>query len=225
MMTIEKFLEQNIELIEQNKFTELYDKLIADYQWYVLRPRELTEVLVDCNINPLEYMTEVPIQFAFKLPISQIRIPETITFIGDRAFSECHNLTRIAIPDSVTSVDECAFFHCVNLADVSIGNGVTHLGDDVFGLCKKLTSIILPDTLETISRNAFFSCENMTNVTIGKNIKSIRYRAFCDCVSLQSIQFTGTMKEWRAVKQGSQAFALVPARVIQCIDGVTKLRH
>ena len=45
-------------------------------------------------------------------------IPDSVTSIGKRAFSECTSLTSVTIPDSVTSIDWDAFYYCTSLTDV-----------------------------------------------------------------------------------------------------------
>ena len=45
-------------------------------------------------------------------------IPNSVTSIGDDAFSNCKSLTSVTIPDSVTSIGEWAFFGCSSLTDV-----------------------------------------------------------------------------------------------------------
>ena len=45
-------------------------------------------------------------------------IPDSVTSIGDSAFSGCTGLTSITIPDSVTSIGEDAFWMCTGLTNV-----------------------------------------------------------------------------------------------------------
>ena len=45
-------------------------------------------------------------------------IPNSVTIIGDSAFSHCKSLTSVAIPDSVTIIEGGAFSDCDNLTDV-----------------------------------------------------------------------------------------------------------
>ncbi len=49
---------------------------------------------------------------------SSFSVPDSVTVIGDRAFSGCASLTSITIPVSVTSIDSYAFDGCENIADV-----------------------------------------------------------------------------------------------------------
>ena len=45
--------------------------------------------------------------------LKSINIPDSVTSIGDGAFSECHSLKSINIPDSVTSIGDWAFYGCI----------------------------------------------------------------------------------------------------------------
>ncbi len=96
--------------------------------------------------------------------IKQIVIDEGVTSIGDRAFSECENLTSIVIPDSVTSIGKWSFSACENL-----------------------TSIILPDSVDTIGEYTFSYCENLTSITIPSGVKELKDSLFSECSSLETI--------------------------------------
>ena len=47
--------------------------------------------------------------------ITSIKIPPTVTIIGDKTFSGCEKLASIDIPDSVVKIGSSAFFRCVAL--------------------------------------------------------------------------------------------------------------
>lgn len=44
--------------------------------------------------------------------VRKVVIPNSVTSIGDWAFSHCSRLTSITIPDSVTSIGGGAFHNC-----------------------------------------------------------------------------------------------------------------
>ena len=96
-------------------------------------------------------------------------------------------LTSITIPDSVTSIGNYAFSYCAGLTSVTIGNGVTSIGNDVFSGCTGLTSITIPDSVTSIGGNAFYDCTGLTSVTIGNSVTSIDYGAFSGCTGLTSV--------------------------------------
>ena len=47
-------------------------------------------------------------------------IPNSVTSIGDDAFSYCDSLTNITIPDSVTSIGGNAFYSCDSLTSITV---------------------------------------------------------------------------------------------------------
>lgn len=59
----------------------------------------------------------------------------SVTSIGNGAFSDCTSLTNITIPNSVTSIGYSAFRRCTSLTNVSIPNSVTSIGSDAFSGC------------------------------------------------------------------------------------------
>lgn len=63
-------------------------------------------------------------------------IPNSVTSIGESAFSDCTNLPSITIPASVTSIGEGAFMNCTNLASVTVyATTPPTLGDKAFFSC------------------------------------------------------------------------------------------
>ena len=47
--------------------------------------------------------------------MTTIELPDSVTSIGDQAFSGCSSLTTIELPDSVTGIGDQAFWGCDNL--------------------------------------------------------------------------------------------------------------
>ena len=95
------------------------------------------------------------------------------------------------IPDSVTSIGERAFSGCRSLASITIPDGVTSIGKSAFSYCTNLTSITIPDSVTSIGENAFSLCSSLTNITIPKSVTSIGINAFQSCTSLKSVTFLG----------------------------------
>jgi hypothetical protein len=118
-------------------------------------------------------------------------IPNTVTSIGDSAFSSCTSLTGVTIPDSVTSIGDDAFYNCIKLASITIPDSVTNIGYYAFAYCTSLTNIAIPNSVTSIGDSAFYSCTSLTSVTIGNSVINIGSYAFSRCTSLASIYFQG----------------------------------
>lgn len=70
----------------------------------------------------------------------KIEIGNTVTSIGNYAFSYCHSLTSVTIPDTMTSIGQSAFSYCYSLTSVAIPDHVTSIGSEVFMSCNVLQS-------------------------------------------------------------------------------------
>lgn len=93
-------------------------------------------------------------------------IPNTVTSIGESAFSYHSGLTSLNIPNSVASISGYAFYNCTGLASLTIGSGVTGMGSYAFTSCNSLTDVTcLAMTPPSIQSNTFQS-SHYSNVTL-----------------------------------------------------------
>ena len=131
-------------------------------------------------------------------------IPNSVTSIGDAAFSNCFGLTSVAIPNSVTSIGSSVFSACTGLTSVAIPNSVTSIGSSVFSACTGLTSVAIPNSVTSIGSSAFSNCFGLTSVTIPKSVTSIGSSAFQVCNNLKSAILLGN-----APTMGMEVFSSV----------------
>ena len=108
--------------------------------------------------------------------ITSVNIPDSVTSIGDGAFSGCSRLAEITADinnTNYTSQDGVLFNKektvliqypagCTDTAYI-IPDGVVEIGASSFGRCKKLTSITIPASVKTIS-TAAFAASSLTDV-------------------------------------------------------------
>ena len=119
--------------------------------------------------------------------LSNIAIPDSVTAIGDSAFSDCSSLSNIVIPDSVTAIGDFAFSGCSSLSNIVIPDSVTAIGDSAFSDCSSLSNIVIPNSVTAIGDGAFFGCSSLPNIVIPNSVTSIGDSAFFDCSSLPNI--------------------------------------
>ena len=82
-------------------------------------------------------------------------IPNSVTSIGDLAFSGCTSLTSVTIPESVKWIGEVAFEDCSSLKSVTIPNSVTSIGDQAFSGCKSLKSVTISNSVASMGEVVF----------------------------------------------------------------------
>ena len=113
--------------------------------------------------------------------LQSITIPDSVTSIGDWAFSECSSLHSVTIPDSVTSIGNWTFHRCSSLHSVTIPDSVTSIRDWAFLDCKSLQSVTIPDSVTSIGDGAFNGCESLQSVTIPESVIIIKGNPFSNC--------------------------------------------
>jgi hypothetical protein len=101
--------------------------------------------------------------------LTSINIPNSVTIIGDYAFSYCQSLASATIGNSVTSIKLQTFTYCTSLTSVTIGNSVTSIGDAAFRECTSLGSIsCLAMTAPTLGSSVFLNVSTATiDVPVG----------------------------------------------------------
>lgn len=109
--------------------------------------------------------------------LSCIVIPNSVTYIGDDAFSMTA-LSSVVIPNSVTSIGKGTFWNCTFLSSIVIPNSVTSIEKQAFDGCTSLSSIVIPDSVTNIGERAFSSCTSLSGIVIPNSVKSIGYRMF-----------------------------------------------
>ena len=107
--------------------------------------------------------------------LTEIKIPDTVTYIGKAAFSWCTKLTEITIPASVTKIDDKAFADCVQLTDVVIGKSVIYIGTEAFAGCKNLKTAYY-DNAKSSLQNCKDGNESLTAVLHCKDDENHFYR-------------------------------------------------
>ena len=119
--------------------------------------------------------------------LSSVVIPNSVTSIGKGTFWNCTFLSSIVIPNSVTSIEKQAFDGCTSLSSIVIPDSVTDIGESAFSSCTSLSGVVIPNSVKSIGESAFSSCTSLSGIVIPNSVKSIGYRMFSSCTSLSSI--------------------------------------
>lgn len=215
------FINANEDLIDDNKWEEVYRKaggILLGTEF-----GEFTKILLDVDIHPENYLSELPACFLCAADIFNFKIPNVVTSIDHYAFYDCSSLTNVTIPDNVTYIGMYAFSDCSSLTSVAIGESVTKIDNYAFYNCSLLTSVNIPDSVTYIGSTAFYNCSSLVNITIPDSVTYIGDYTFAYCSSLTSINYQGTREQWKNIKKSSSSFADVPTSVVHCSDGSSYL--
>ena len=224
----------------KNNLKQLY-KLTENTYLGDLTIGELTNILIQAGINPLEGMTEIPMCFLYlQESIKFFNIPQGITKINNYAFVYT-DLESITIPNSVKVIERSAFYGCKNLKTVSLPTGVlleniafkfsglesVELKDvklqdsSIFWSCEQLKSVIIRGNTPVIPDHTFANCTNLTHVKLPETLERIRYDVFSGCDKLRKINFAGTVNQWREIDIDEVNKELFSCKII-CSDGTLK---
>ena len=83
-------------------------------------------------------------------------IPDSVTSIGESAFSFCNSLTSINIPDSVNDIGDGAFAGCKSLTSINIPNSVKRIGYFAFAGCDSLSPQVKSDIIQRFGEEVFY---------------------------------------------------------------------
>ena len=136
--------------------------------------------------------------FTSAFGMTEIVIPDTVTTIGDYAFSSA-SLKKLSIPDSVVSIGKGTFNDC-SLKTIIIPDNVTSIGGLAFAQNSSLETAFIGKGVTIIADGLFQSCSSLKSVSISKNVVEIGAYAFLDCGELTQIIFDGTTSEWNKIK-------------------------
>ena len=127
--------------------------------------------------------------------LKKITIPNTITKIGDDAFSGLKSLETVVFEENsqLTSIGEDAFVGCWNLTSITIPNSVINIGEGAIRSSDKLTCTIYENGkyLGNVQNPYLYLAgvvdTSVTTFTMADTTKWIGTAAFANCSSLATI--------------------------------------
>ena len=135
--------------------------------------------------------------------IEGIKLPDSLTEIGNAAFHECTSLVSITIPESVTKISQEAFNCCSGLTSIVIPSSVTTIEHGVFHLCYNLQSVEILGNISVIKSRTFENCESLESITIPRSVTCIESGVFNGCNNLSSVTFEDENNWYVSVNQDS----------------------
>lgn len=140
-----------------------------------------------------------------------VKIPDTVTTIGDypfyghekmqeveiadsvvnvkssQMFYNMKSLTRVKFSRGITEIESEIFYKCGELVSVTGFENIANIPNSAFYQCYKLESVSLCSELISVGETAFFACYKLDNVNLGSCLETIGRSAFKQCTSLKTI--------------------------------------
>ena len=118
--------------------------------------------------------------------------------IPDNVFYNCSYLTSIKIPDTITSIGNSAFKGCSSLKTIEIPSSITVIADDAFVECRTMTNIYVDNLKGIIAGNNWSAPK--AKVTYSREIQieelpEYRYsgEAYKPLISINEVKADGTV--------------------------------
>lgn len=156
-------------------------------------------VAFPCNKNIEKYIVNKniekirPYAFAFNRYIKEIELPDSLTYIGERAF-EGLDITSIKIPKNVDSIDGGIFAFCIDLESVTVDkdnknfifeNGILYDIDKAViydYLCSnKDEELVLDLSIAQLADSSFAGNKYLKSITLMNASASIGSDVFAEC--------------------------------------------
>ena len=203
---------QSIEVDKNNKTFASYDSVIysKDMKTLIVCPNTKETVTIPKGVKEIEHDA-----FYCCERITGIVLPDGVEMIGEGAF-QYSGLKTIRIPDTVKFIGFRAFDDCPLLDDQ---NGLIKYADNIAVDCdesittaafkegtrkvilndgcdkyKKLKTVNIPDSVDYIGGFSFEQCPVLSEVKLGSGLKGIGDGAFYQCPSLKIVTVPKSVK-------------------------------
>lgn len=136
--------------------------------------------------------------------ISELKIPERVTYIGHNAFNSCRGLYgELHLPHGLKTLHTGAFAHCSGLTgSLDIPHTLANVGECAFEDCGFDGNLYIPDGVVSVGKGAFVGTHLRGELSLPKSLEIISESAFANC------DFSGTLKLPESLSMiGPYAFA------------------
>ena len=119
-----------------------------------------------------------------------LTIPETVTYIGEKAFSNNRITGTLIIPITCKSVMSEAFRY-TDIQEVYIYAGLASASSYVFASCTQLKKAVIGGDVTILPIYMFDSCTNLNEVWLPQNFSKLAIQVFNKCTKVKLVYFTG----------------------------------
>ena len=150
------------------------------------------------NLKTIEFeegITQIPTGIFGNTGLENVKIPDTVTSIGERSFADCTKLEKIIFSEKIETINGRAFLGCSSLKSVSLPDSITSMDTEIFSGCTSLSSVKLPNKCVNITSSTFEGCTSLTEITLPDTVTTIQDHAFKNCTALKTINWSKSITD------------------------------
>ena len=150
------------------------------------------------NLKEIEFeegITQIPTGIFGNTGLENVKMPDTVTSIGERSFADCTKLEKIIFSEKIETINGRAFAGCTSLKSISLPDSITSMGTEIFEGCTSLSSVKLPNKCVNITSSTFEGCTSLTEITLPDTVTRIQDHAFKNCTALKTINWSKSITD------------------------------
>lgn len=99
--------------------------------------------------------------------LQTLKLPQGVTGIGDKSFTDFKALKSVVLPDGLTSIESYAFLYCSALTSITLPASLTSIGFRAFRYCTSLKTVTcLAATPPGLGTEDFANCDALTAIQV-----------------------------------------------------------
>lgn len=118
------------------------------------------------NIVVAPGCTSIPNSLFSGSGATTISLPDTVTYIGTNAFTNCKNLSSLVLPEGLVEIAYNAFYSC-SLSSIVLPESLERLDDYAFNL-SGFKSLVIPRNVSSLGANLFANCFGLEHLYLPK---------------------------------------------------------
>ena len=192
--TVQKLYTFNDTLVIPETITNMDGTALVDtkFKYITIPDNVICENLFINNINLLELNLGSGVKSIeyFACPkLKSLIIPDSVTSLGEGAFTECPALTSVVLSQNLEKIPMNCFKDCSGISSITIPSSVIDIGGYAF-YGTSITELVIPSSVKSVG--AEFTGKNCTNITLNDGLETIRQGAFRNS-SITSITIPSTV--------------------------------
>ena len=150
------------------------------------------------SVDLHEGVTEIDQEAFAQCAFTEVTIPSTATYVGEKAFKSIASLKTVnwnsTTCNNYGGYDVCPFYNSTGITTFVIGNNVTMIPAYLCYNLSGITEITIPSSVQSIGLGAFYQCSGLKEVVLNEGLTSTGGSVFKSCSNLKSINIPKSLK-------------------------------